>query len=406
MFKRLCAALFLLGMFCANDSTKAEDSLRIDSNVILYTVSFCNEPPTLTFDGWRVEPLAKDVAIDDRTGSGVRNVSELSDLIGLGPGWDVAKIGDTIGTDLGDAIYADVESVNDEIVKIALLRREARPLVGVSWTGVNEIVRGQRVISDSLLRNGMRAYLIPQIKSEEDCEKYLSTLQGFVMPGGVNFNPKHYGEAPYPHGAVGMNDARDTHDVLATRWIVAHNIPGLWFCRGVQALNVALGGALIQDVPTYQAQRVLKGEIPFEKARPIPDEGVEKGRPCVPAHYRVLAHDVEHNGSRHAIEIVDEFNGESGSKFLRPIVGSNSYPSVLTWHHQAAGPERLGKDLTIVAYSPDGIVEALEYQMNDFALGTQFHPEYDTLSGDKELQRFGNSFFKELLKHIRLQHLK
>lgn len=384
-----------------------EDSVTTDSNVVLYTISFCEEKPTLVFDGWRVEPFAKEVKIVDKTETGITGVSELSDSIGLGPDWDSAKIGDTVGLLLGDAIYADVVSVNNEITELTILRRESRPLIGVSWIGEDKVGGGQRVIADSLMRHGARPFLIPQIKTEADCEAYLPKLKGFVMPGGTNFNPHNYGEEPYPHGSNHIDVARDMNDILVTRWIVSHNVPGFWICRGVQALNVALGGGLIQDVPTYLAQQTLQGKIPLEQTKPLPDDGApgfEPGdpkTPCVAPHFRVNAYGIAHVGSRHAISIADEFDGKTGSKFLRSIVGAAEYPSVLTSHHQAANPERVADGLTVVAHSPDGIIEALEYQANTFALGTQFHPEYDTKSPDTELQRFGNSFFKTFLYYVR-----
>ena len=67
---------------------------------------------------------------------------------------------------------------------------------------------------------------------------------------------------------------------------------------------------------------------------------------------------------------------------------------VASWHHQVANPQRVGQGLTVVAYGPDEVIEALEYQANDFTLGVQFHPEADALDHDAYMD-----FFEALLAH-------
>ena len=383
-----------------------DDTERFE-DAVLYTVSETNGKATLTFDGFRVAPLSENVIVSDAAGGEIDNLAKLTEAIGRAPSLENVPIGTVLGSELGDALYATVVTHGDEIVSVSISRRVERPLVGVSWVCADKTMTGgQKVISDALMHNGAKAYLIPQIVDESDCDEYLSKLEGFVMPGGTNFNPKWYGETPYPHGSAKIDDARDVNDVLATRWIIEHNVPGLWICRGEQCLNVALGGALFQDVPTYLATCAHNGGIPYEQTVPIPDDGSpgltadDPTTPCMPPHYRVLAYGVNHRKGRHSLGSPEKPGIAASSKFLLPIIGQRYYPSVITSHHQAADPQRIGEGLTVVAYSPDGIVEALEYQANDFALGTQFHFEYDTTSDDPELRRFGSSFFNALLDHI------
>ena len=167
--------------------------------------------------------------------------------------------------------------------------------------------------------------------------------------------------------------------------------------------NVAPGGALVQDIPSYQGARAMKSEIPLDQMELLPDEGapLTYGRGpvvnCVPKHYRVLACGIRHGDGRHAVEIAKD------SKFLAPIVGDNLTPSFVSSHHQAADVDRLGEGLTVVATSPDGIVEALEYQANDFALATQFHFESDVLSQDPERAELCDRFFLELIRFARVR---
>lgn len=376
-------------------------------HVTLYCVTNVDGRASLTFDGFRKAFFTEKTVVSERTpgvASCVSNVSELAETIGKEPDWVSVKIGDVVGKELGDVLEASLITEDGEITELIVENRWKRPLVGVSWTGVNSFTGGQRAVSVALLRNGMQVFLIPQLTQESDCDQFLPCLEGFVMPGGTNINPKLYGEVPYPHGSAKIDDARDANDVLVTRWILRHNVPGLWICRGVQALNVSTGGALIQDVPTYLATRVLNGDVPYEEAEPIPDEGApgltasDPNVPCMPRHFRARVNGVTHLSARHSLGTSDKPGISPDSKFLLPIVGKNYYPSVLSWHHQAADSERIGEGLTIVARSSDGIVEALEYQANDFALGTQFHFEYDVTNEDLELQRFGCSFFKSLCR--------
>lgn len=375
-------------------------------NAVLYSLSEVEGRQTLVYDGFRTAPVAENVVVVDAIGAGVDDLPKLTAALGTGPDWDALKFGDVVGETLGDALVATVTTEDGLVSSIAITGRFERPTIGVSMVVKDGYSSGQRTIITALLRCGAKVYLIPKIALEEECDKYLANLDGFVMPGGTNANPRLFGEVPYPHGSAKIDDVRDVNDVLVTRWIVAHNVPGLWICRGVQFLNVALGGGLIQDVPTYLGTRVLKGEIPWKEAEPIPDEGapgLTANDPiirCMPAHYRVKAYGIAHVGSRHSLGSAEKPGIEANSKFLLPIVGQNYYPSVMTSHHLAADPERIGKGLTVVAHSPDGIIEALEYQANDFALGVQFHPDADTNSSDPELARFGYSFFQALMASV------
>ncbi len=399
-----CAFLFIF-FFISKSNAQVERYER----VVLYCINDVDGRASITFDGFRKAFLTQDSIISEATSDSsfsISNLSELKEAIGKIPDWDSVKIGDAVGKELGDVLEASLRVENNEVKELMIDRRLKRPVVGVSWTGENVFSGGQRVVSEALLKNGMQAYLIPQIKDEADCDQFLSNLEGFVMPGGTNMNPQLYGEVPYPHGSAKIDDARDTNDVLATRWILRHNVPGLWICRGVQALNVSRGGALIQDVPTYLATLVLKDEIPYQKAEPIPDKGApglvvaDPDVPCMPRHFRAIVNGVNHFSARHSLGSRERPEISADSKFLLPIVGRNYYPSVLSWHHQAADPDRIGEGLTVVARSPDGIIEALEFQANDFALGTQFHFEYDANNEDQELQRFGCSFFKALYRCV------
>ena len=400
----LAATLWLVGV-----ATFAAERVE---NAVLYLVSENDGKATLVFDGYRTAPIASDVVVSDATGAEIDGLAKLADALGKEPDWDALKLGDVVGTGAEDALVATVETRDGAVSAISVTERTSRPLVGVSIVVKDGYSAGQKTIVEALLRCGANVYLIPKIAKEEECDEYLPKLDGFVMPGGTNANPRLFGEVPYPHGSAKIDDVRDVNDVLVTRWIIANDVPGLWICRGIQFLNVALGGGLIQDVPTYLGTLVLKGEIPYQEAEPIPDEGApgltanDPITMCMPAHYRVKAYGIAHVGTRHPIGTNEEPGISENSIFLLPIVGQRSIPSVMTSHHLCADPKRIGEGLTVVAHSPDGIIEALEYQANDFALGVQFHPDADVKSDNPEFAKFGYSFFKTLVAHAKTRHDK
>lgn len=366
---------------------------------VLYCVSSTNDGSTIVYDGYKKAAVASDVVVSDKTGKSIDSLEKLSSAIGTAPNWDKAQIGDQVGNELGDALYADIQIKDDKVVSIEVVDSKTRPVVGIAWMGTDKVSSADRVIAASILRHGGKAVLLRKSTNEKDCEESLKDLDGFFMPGGADVDPQLYGEEPYPHGSVDIGKVRDTSDVLTCRWVIEHNLPAIWVCRGEQVLNVALGGALIQDIPSYQGIRVQNGEFDSSNVEVIKDEGLA-GNPCVPTHYRVRIDGIAHHG-RHSLG--DEKNPgiSADSKFLLPIIGKRYYPSIFSSHHQAIDPKRVGKGLTIVATSPDGIVEAVEYQANDFALATQLHFEYDTDSADPEIARYSNSYFGYFIDAIR-----
>lgn len=158
-------------------------------------------------------------------------------------------------------------------------------------------------------------------------------LDGVLLPGGVDVDPAHFGEEPLPElGEV--SPERDALELLVARYTAQRGIPTLGVCRGVQVMNVALGGSLYQDLPA-QGFRAIQH---YQKAEPP-----------------VLAHSLEQTGP-------SPLNRLFGSRFR-----VNSY------HHQAL--KDLAPGLRAVASAPDGIVEAVVLEGHPFYLGVQWHPE-------------------------------
>lgn len=213
-----------------------------------------------------------------------------------------------------------------------------RPLIGLTCGYVTEgevalhRVRGTYV--EAVAAAGGVPVLLPAVDSPEEAGELLARLDGLLLPGGKDLDPTHYGEPPHP-GLEAVEPRDDRTELTLTRQAVKANVPLLAICRGIQVLNVALGGSLYQD---------LRSQVPdaldHRPARP-------RGEPHHPLTITA--------GSR--------LEGITG----RREVGANSF------HHQAI--KELGAGLVATAWAPDGIVEAVELHGHPFALGVQCHPE-------------------------------
>lgn len=149
-------------------------------------------------------------------------------------------------------------------------------------------------------------------------------LDGLLAPGGADLGPARYGQEPDPT-VEDVVDFQDEFDLAAVHAALAVGLPVLAVCRGMQVLNVALGGTLQQHLP---------------------------------------AGEVGHRNGMHEVSVV------AGSR-LHDIVGAQRV-DVSSYHHQAV--DVLGRDLVVTATSDDGVVEAVEHTTAD-VVAVQWHPE-------------------------------
>jgi len=161
----------------------------------------------------------------------------------------------------------------------------------------------------------------------------LAQASGLILTGGGDVDPARYGATPH-ETIIGVSESRDTMEVEALREADALGLPVLAICRGMQVLNVARGGTLLQDIPS-----MVSGACQHSIQDP-------------------------REGPAHAVAI------DAGTR-LAGIAGT-AY-EVNSRHHQAV--DRLGEGLTITAHAPDGVVEALEAPGERFLVGVQWHPE-------------------------------
>ncbi|QES50951.1 gamma-glutamyl-gamma-aminobutyrate hydrolase [Streptomyces venezuelae] len=174
---------------------------------------------------------------------------------------------------------------------------------------------------------GGAAVLLPPDASESAAE-VLSRVDGLVVAGGPDLDPARYGARRDPRTGPAVPE-RDEWELALIGAAVANGVPLLGICRGMQALNVALGGTLIQHIDGHSAGN---GVVTQHPVRPVP-------------------------GTRYAELVPEE-------------------AEVPTYHHQAV--DRLGRDLVVSAHAVDGTVEAIEMTGDQWVVGVQWHPERGT----------------------------
>jgi putative glutamine amidotransferase len=213
-----------------------------------------------------------------------------------------------------------------------------RPIIGI--TAHTETLNGVLKCAcnvayvHAIEANGGLPLLIPPGQAADAIPQLIDLIDGLLLPGGVDVSPEWYGERP--HARLGKVDPElDALELPLAARAYEHDIPILGICRGVQALTVALGGSLYQDLPS---------EFPGTQ------------------------HEVRQYGRGHRTH---EITVAPHSR-LAAALGQETI-CVNSMHHQAVRtvPERL----TVVARSPDGIIEAVEDPEKRFVVGVQCHPE-------------------------------
>lgn len=215
------------------------------------------------------------------------------------------------------------------------------PLIGISsFRQINRYNLSELALPESYVQAIARAggipVMIPVGLPDEQLDAMVSSLDGILLSGGGDVETQRYGvESTSKVNTVDPD--RDRVEIKLVQNAVSAGVPFLGICRGVQVINVALGGTLHVDI-----------------ADDLPDS---------------LKHDYYPDWSRdylaHEVEIQNE------SK-LASILGTTK-TQVNSLHHQAIN--RLSSELDVVAHAPDGVVEGVELPHHPFGLGVQWHPE-------------------------------
>lgn len=187
-------------------------------------------------------------------------------------------------------------------------------------------------------------------------ENDLAAVDAIILSGGGDLEPWRFGEHELHPTTYGLSPERDEFELALVQGVLARDLPLLAICRGIQVLNVALGGTLHQDVS-------LHGN---ESAERIQHRQHEAG---------LAADDIGH-----AVTL------SSAWPLARPISADSDQLSVNSFHHQVIAS--LGTGLASLATAPDGVVEAVTLADRRFVLGLQWHPELMFQRHPEQLEPF------------------
>ena len=228
------------------------------------------------------------------------------------------------------------------------------PLIGLSTYGRNDAGRHElpAEYAEAVVRAGGVPVLLPPVGGHELAAAWLDRLDGLVLTGGGDLDPALYGGQSHP-SIYNLDAARDTAELALAHAALARTRPILAICRGLQVLNIALGGTLHEHVPD-----AMDGSTTHRK--------------------------VPHSPIEHSVRI--EADTRLAAILQAPQV------SGISWHHQAI--QRLGDGLTPAAHADDGLVEAAELPAHPWCLGVQWHPELSA-NNDPVQQKLFDEFVRQ-----------
>jgi putative glutamine amidotransferase len=221
----------------------------------------------------------------------------------------------------------------------------ARPLIGITAFATRHIepphspliALGRRYVA-AIAAAGGAPLIVPPGLDDPSMRTVFERLDGLLLSGGGDIDPVRYGEAPHP-SLTALSAERDQLELSLARRAVDADKPLLAICRGIQVLNVALGGSLVQDISTQ-----IPGALPhtFDETK------------------------VAREHTAHPVQI------EPGAR-LHEVMGVDT-AGANSWHHQAI--KQVAAGLQVVARSPDGVIEAVEMAGRRLVIGVQWHPEW------------------------------
>ena len=179
--------------------------------------------------------------------------------------------------------------------------------------------------------------LIQPSAHQDTVDDLFQCCDGLLLAGGEDVHPSAYGAAPHPKLEL-TNPQRDAIELLLARRALSSGMPIFGICRGLQLLNVAMGGTLYQDLPA-------------QRPGPIDHAAGDRRR-----DFRSLSH---------SMALAED-------SWLAEILGTTSL-AVNSLHHQAI--RDLATGLRVVGHAPDGVVEAVEGAGSSFVVAVQSHPE-------------------------------
>ena len=232
------------------------------------------------------------------------------------------------------------------------MKRENRPVIGITSSMSDSFIKMRRNYFDAVLEAGGIPVFMPHTGGKEDAEKFLAFCDGVLFAGGDDVDPKHYGEE-IAFDNVETTPLRDDFELALAKLLKNDSRPILGICRGEQILNVAFGGSLYQHIDGHRQQE--KGAVNLRTAK------VKEG------------------------------------SFLHSIVGESEIKTN-SFHHQAV--KELAPGFIASAVADDGTVEAIEpaVKTDRFFLAVQWHPEY-LVKADEPAKKIFKAFVDAAKRH-------
>ncbi len=230
-----------------------------------------------------------------------------------------------------------------------------KPFIGITTAARNEkgefFLAGQYV--DSVRRAGGIPILLPP--GEKEIMALIHCLDGVLLSGGGDIDPDRYNGKQHEQ-IYKVDHERDQTELDIANEILKQKIPMLAVCRGIQIINILLGGTLHAHIPDEYGEKVIH-RLP----------------PVVP--------------TKHSVSV------DTDSRLYSIL--QTSELEIISWHHQAIN--QLADGLKVVARSPDNVIEAIEMESNKWLVGVQWHPELT--SHEDPLQQ---ALFDSLVMNARL----
>jgi putative glutamine amidotransferase len=209
------------------------------------------------------------------------------------------------------------------------------PIAAISATADATRVRLSLNYVRSTEGAGLTPLIVPPLSDPSQAAAVLDAAAGLLLTGGEDVGPRRYGALPHP-ATQAANVARDETELALLRCARERRMPVLAICRGIQIVNVACGGTLVQDLPSQRPSATVHDQ---------PDARADRS---------------------HAVALV------AGS-LVAGATGATAI-TVNSYHHQAI--DRLGAGLRVTGTAPDAVVEACEGTDQDWwLLAVQWHPE-------------------------------
>ena len=210
-----------------------------------------------------------------------------------------------------------------------------KPIIGIlADVDENRVSKMNNTYARAIEAAGGLPILLPYVESAETVAQFVQLCDGFLFSGGADVHPCHYREEVLPC-CGNIFPYRDDLELRVFAQAFSSKKPILGICRGIQLLNVALGGTLYQDIPSQRKTDLL------------------------------------HRQADRMCEFVHEVNTIPGTPLSQLV--KHERMQVNSIHHQAL--KDLGKGLAVMAMANDGIIEAVYLQGDQYLRGVQWHPE-------------------------------